>query len=378
MMNIGLVINPLAGIGGAVGLKGSDGDSTVQAAFALGAKSRVAERVVVALSQLESLDLEFFTAACSMGEEVLAQTDFSYTVVKKINHEKAATSASDTRDTVLKLCEHGIDLLLFAGGDGTARDVMDALKQAGKDETLTVLGIPAGCKIHSAVYAVTPVRAGELLALLATGTPMTQVAAQVMDLDEDAFRRGQVKSRCYGYLQVPVDDMRMQLIKQGGINHNEIALEDIAQEIVETMQDDVLYIIGSGSTTQAIMRYLDLDNTLLGIDVIFNQQLIEADVSEARLLALLSSQAYGSARIIITVIGGQGHIFGRGNQPLSTRVLETVGLDNIIIVATGEKLRTLGQRPLIADTGDPGMDKELSGLHTVITGYQQKTLIKIA
>jgi len=389
MIKIGLVINPLAGIGGRVALKGSDGAHIVEEAFALGAKSRVSERVATALLMLHGAELSFYTVSGVMGaevfgEDILSSFDFSYKIIPSrvipsaVETQAMYTSAEDTRLAVLALCEQDIDVLLFAGGDGTARDVLDALKQNGQDETLTVIGIPAGCKIHSAVYAITPTRAGELLALLASGTPMTQVAAQVMDLDEQAFRLGKVRSSCYGYLQVPVDDMRMQLIKQGGINPEALALEDIAEEIIENMQDEVLYIVGSGSTTEAIMNQLNLDNTLLGVDVVLNQQLVENDVSEQRLLALLKSLDFDSAKIIVTVIGGQGHIFGRGNQQLSTQVLSTVGLENIIIVATNEKLRTLEKRPLIADTGDNSVDKKLAGLHTVITGYEQKTLVQIA
>jgi len=379
MIKIGLVINPLAGIGGRVALKGSDGAQIVEQALALGAQSRVTERVATTLSQLSPAQLCFCTVSGVMGEDVLSPFDFSYQVIPcEIETESMHTCAQDTRLAVLALCEQGIDILLFAGGDGTARDVLDTLKQNGLDETLTVIGIPAGCKIHSAVYALTPTRAGELLNLLAAGTAMTQVAAQVMDLDEQAFRQGEVKSFCYGYLQVPVDDMRMQLIKQGGIQHEALALEDIAEEIIETMQEDVLYIIGSGSTTEAIMKQLNLKNTLLGVDVVLNHELLENDVSEQTLLTLLDAQKFNSAKIIVTVIGGQGHIFGRGNQQLSASVLKAVGLDNIIIVATNEKLRTLGQRPLIVDTGDNTVDKKLAGLHTVITGYEQKTLVQIA
>jgi len=389
MMKIGLVINPLAGIGGRVALKGSDGAQIVEEAFALGAKSRVSERVATALSMLHGGELSFYTVSGVMGEDVfgediLSSFNFSYRIIPSrvipsaVETQEMHTSAEDTRLAVLALCEQEIDVLLFAGGDGTARDVLDALKQNGQDEALTVIGIPAGCKIHSAVYAITPTRAGELLALLVSGTPMTQVAAQVMDLDEQAFRLGKVRSFCYGYLQVPVDDMRMQLIKQGGINHEMLVLEDIAEEIIESMQDDVLYIIGSGSTTEAIMNQLNLENTLLGVDVVLNHQLVKNDVSEQGLLALLKSLNFDSAKIIVTVIGGQGHIFGRGNQQLSPQVLTTVGLENIIIVATNEKLRTLEKRPLIADTGDNNVDKKLAGLHTVITGYEQKTLVQIA
>ncbi len=380
MMKIGLLVNPLAGIGGPVALKGSDGAEIVEKALALGGCSKVDQRVTAAVSALAGAELDIITVNGVMGQNILQHAGLSFTLVDILKPETGFTdtTAADTRAAVIALADCDIDLLMFAGGDGTARDVMDALKQIALDETLTVVGIPAGCKIHSAVYAATPALAGELVALLASGLPMTQVAAQVMDLDENAFRRGEVKSHCYGYLQVPVDDTRMQLIKQGGVNHEAIALEEIAEEIVETMQDDVLYIIGSGTTTAAIMDYMALENTLLGVDVVLNRQLVKKDVSESVLLDLLRSGDYESARIIVTVIGGQGHIFGRGNQQLSAEVLMTVGLENIIIVATNEKLRTLGKRSLICDSGNRELDKKLSGLHTVITGYEQKTLMMVA
>jgi predicted polyphosphate/ATP-dependent NAD kinase len=239
---------------------------------------------------------------------------------------------------------------------------------------MAVIGIPAGVKIHSAVYATTPLHAGELINLILSGAPMSLHDAQVMDLDEQAFREGKVVARCYGYLSVPVDDTRMQLIKQGGLNHQQIALQDIATEIIESMEPDVFYLIGSGSTTAEIMNQLSLENTLLGIDIVCNQQLIASDVDEKTIIQTINNHP---AKIIVTVIGGQGHVFGRGNQQLSAKVIDQIGRENIIIVATNEKLRTLNKRPMIADTGDADLDKQLAGLYPVISGYQQKTLYKL-
>jgi len=203
---------------------------------------------------------------------------------------------------------------------------------------------------------------------------MTLHQSQVMDLDEEAFRQGQVKTQCYGYLSVPVDDTRMQLIKQGGLNHHEIAVQDIASDIIEAMEEDVFYLIASGSTTAEIMNQLMLDNTLLGIDIVYNQQLVASDVDESTILETIKNQ---SAKIVVTVIGGQGHIFGRGNQQLSAQVIRQVSRENIIIIATNEKLRSLDKRPMICDTGDSDLDKQLAGLYSVITGYQQKTLYRL-
>ena len=272
-----------------------------------------------------------------------------------------------------------VDFIVFAGGDGTARDVLDALT-AKSNTSIPVVGIPAGVKMHSAVYAVTPSRAGELINLILAGEPMSLHEAKVMDLDEQAFRAGQVNAKCYGYLSVPVDDTRMQLIKQGGINSKEITVQEIAADIIETMEQDVYYLIGSGSTTAEIMHQLSLPNTLLGVDIIFNQKLVASDVDEQTILDTIKNHP---AKIVVTIIGGQGHVFGRGNQQLSAKVIHQVvnqkaGRDNIVIVATNEKLRSLNKRPMISDTGDSDLDEQLAGLYSVVTGYQQKTLYKLS
>ena len=173
---------------------------------------------------------------------------------------------------------------------------------------------------------------------------------------------------------MPVDDTRMQLIKQGGLNHHDITVQDIASDIIETMEDDVFYLIGSGSTTAEIMEQLSLPNTLLGIDIVYNQQLLVSDADEQAILKTIGKQP---AKIVVTIIGGQGHVFGRGNQQLSAKVIRQVARENIIIIASNEKLRSLEKRPMISDTGDVDLDKQLAGLYSVITGYQQKTLYKL-
>jgi predicted polyphosphate/ATP-dependent NAD kinase len=375
-VKLGLVINPLAGIGGAVGLKGSDGRDIVEQALEKGAHPLAQDRTLSALSQMkDSIPQPVYTAAGVMGYDALCQAGIAAEVVFSPAGE--VTTASDTEQAVIALCEHGIDLLMFAGGDGTARDVLNALRQHGCEEKITVIGIPAGCKIHSAVYAVTPAQAGELVAGLANGQLYSVKSAEVMDLDEDAFRAGQVKASCYGYMNVPVDEQRMQAMKQGGVDTEALVLQDIAADFVDNMEDDVLYLIGSGTTTAAVMASLGLDNTLLGIDAILNGELLASDLSEQQILALLDSENYISAKIVVTAIGGQGHIFGRGNQQLSPAVIRRVGSDNIMIVATRNKLRSLEGRPLRVDTGDVELDAELAGIRQIITGYEQRTLYRI-
>lgn len=375
-MKLGLVINPMAGIGGAVGLKGSDGREIVEQALDKGAQPRAQERTLAALSRFKDCAPgPVFTAAGAMGHEILSKAGIETEVV--YSPASQITTANDTQNAVYALCEKSIDLLMFAGGDGTARDVLNALRQHGSDEKLTVIGIPAGCKIHSAVYAVTPAQAGELVAGLVKGQLFSVKSAEVMDLDEDAFRAGQVKASCYGYMNVPVDEQRMQAMKRGGVDTESLVLQEIAADFIDNMQDDVLYLIGSGTTTAALMESLDLDNTLLGIDAIINGELVASDLAEQDIVLLLNDEAYSCAKIVVTAIGGQGHVFGRGNQQFSPTVIRRVGSDNIIIVATRDKLRSLEGRPLRVDTGDTELDAELVGMKQIITGYEQRTLYRI-
>lgn len=376
-MKLGFVINPLAGIGGAVALKGSDGHDIVELALARGAHPQAETRARTAMQMITPVDnLEIFTASGSMGENVLHALNLPCEVLYKIDEQ---TSATDTKQVIRQLVINGVDLIVFAGGDGTARDVMDAVDNE-LNVSIPVVGIPAGVKIHSAVYAVTPARAGELINLILHGEPMSLHEGPVMDLDEQAFRQGRVNAKCYGYLPVPVDDTRMQLVKQGGLNYHDIAVQDIAEDITETMEQDVYYLIGSGSTTAEVMSQLNLQNTLLGIDIVYNSELVANDVGEEEILNIIDDHP---VKIVVSIIGGQGHVFGRGNQQLSAKVISHVidqhgGRDNIIIIATNEKLRSLDRRPIIADTGDPALDIRLAGLYSVVTGYQQRTLYQLS
>ncbi len=372
-MKLGFIVNPMAGIGGRVALKGSDGEEIVAQALAKGAKPLAQERACEALKALADMPVEaIFTVAGDMGATVLNSLGIKNQAVFEPSIK--TTSAVDTHQAVRQLCANGIDLLIFAGGDGTARDVLDALKECGEEERLPVIGIPAGCKIHSAVYAVSPTQAGELLVKLVQGQPLNMQAAEVMDLDEEAFRSGQLKASCYGYLQVPKDDARMQAVKQGRVNSDALTVQDIAADVVENMEDDCLYFMGAGSTTAAVMAELGLANTLLGVDVVLKCELLASDVDEKTLLSFLADRP---AKIIVTAIGGQGHVFGRGNQQFSPKVIEKVGINNIVIIATNEKLHSLQGRPLLVDTGDVELDKKLCGLKQVITGFEQRTLYKI-
>ena len=375
MFKLGLIINPLAGIGGSVAFKGSDGEIIVEAAQNLGAKPQAQARTRTALEQILPFkdQVIIYTAAHDMGESLCRDMSFSVEVVA--DNKKDKTTAEDTEITVRNFVDKGIDLLMFAGGDGTACNIYHALDALHKSSSIPVIGIPAGCKIHSAVYAVTPKHAGELMALIVRGRPLGVHEVQVVDIDEDAFRHDIVKAKLYGHLNAPAENQYMQNMKEGGIEHEELILHDIAAYIIETMQDDTLYFIGSGTTPKAVLDELGLDVTLLGIDVVENQQLLEKDVNEQRILSLLESDK--PVKIIMTIIGGQGHLFGRGNQQFSPAVIKRIGKENIVVITTPEKLHALQGQPIRVDTGDEELNEKLCGMIQVITGYDEHTYYRV-
>ncbi len=372
-MKVGLIINPLAGLGGSVALKGSDGCSSL--AMELGAQPKAQGRVEQALSELVEYKsyIEFFCPPGLMGGDLLNQMGFQITEVglEDSSCELGGTTADDTRSAVAALVTHDIDLLVFAGGDGTARDICAVLP-----EGIPVVGIPAGVKIHSAVYAINPQAAGALLLEMLKGELVNLRMSDVRDIDEEAFRSGVVKAKLFGEMLVPEEGRYVQMMKCGGIEKEEWVVADIAAEMVERMEDDVLYIIGSGATTQAIMDNLGLENTLLGVDLVMNHELVESDVSESKILNALADA--DESQLIISVIGGQGHIFGRGNQQLSPKVIRLLGRDRIQVLATKTKIKTLDGRPMLVDTGDIALDKELCGWYRVVSGYQDEIVYPVS
>ncbi len=369
MLTLGLIINPLAGIGGSVGLKGSDGPEVVKEAFSRGAQCRSAERASLALQVLLPLKerIKIITCPGGMGQELVESLGFQYQILTGIASDN--TRSEDTKQAAKQLLAQHVDIILFAGGDGTARDICTAVA-----DTIPVLGIPAGVKIHSAVYAVTPKAAGEVVAQLASGQLIDVKHHDVRDIDEDAFRNNIVKAKLYGEMRVPQAGQFVQSVKQGGIEVEELVLQDIAADVVQGMVDDVVYFIGSGKTTLAIMDELMLDNTLLGIDAVLNQQLLQADVSESDILTLLEQYP---CKAVISIIGGQGHIIGRGNQQLSAQVLKKLGKENLQVISTKAKISALEGRPLIVDSGDNALDDSFSGTIEVTTGFQDQIIYPV-
>jgi predicted polyphosphate/ATP-dependent NAD kinase len=241
------------------------------------------------------------------------------------------------------------------------------------DRHVPVVGVPAGCKIHSGVYAITPRAAGKVVQQVISGELVSLFDAEVKDIDEQAFRNGQVIARYFGEMQVPEELSYIQAVKMGGKESDELVLSDIAAYVIEMMEEqpERIFVMGSGSTVDFIMHAAGLENTLLGVDLVQNMEVIANDVSAQQLLALTENIP---TSLVITLIGGQGHIFGRGNQQLSPEFIKRIGKENIHVVATKNKLTALGQKGLISDTGDEQVNASLSGPISVITGYKDKVL----
>ncbi|MEE1672936.1 ATP-NAD kinase family protein [Agarivorans aestuarii] len=366
MIKLGLIVNPIAGVGGSVALKGSDGVS--EKALARGAEKKANLRAEQALRALSDIKQEFvvYTASGEMGESLCQKLSLPHEVVYQAQQP---SQASDTQQAAKQLAELGIELLVFAGGDGTARDVLGAVGEGTK-----CLGIPAGCKIHSGVYGVTPAASGIVIEKLLNGEMLSLKNAEVMDIDEQAFREGRVRAKCFGEMLVPDEVRYVQSVKQGGIESEELVLQDIAAEVIELLEN-VQFIAGSGSTVAAIMQELSLPNTLLGVDLVKDHQIVQEDLTAAELINRISDV---KTKLLITPIGGQGHLFGRGNQQLSPAVIRKLGRDNIVVVASKTKLKSLHGRPLIVDTGDTELDNYLSGSIKVITGYRDYIMYRVS
>ncbi len=369
MKKLGLIINPVAGMGGSVGLKGTDG--LAEKARALGALPQSGHRAHRAMKELESLKnrLHIITAPGEMGENLVKNMGFFYTRLTARECTKTETTAKDTRYAAEEMLHHSVDLILFAGGDGTARDLYEVV-----GERVPVVGIPAGVKIHSPVYATNPEEAGKLALGYLEGSIKRIKSAEVLDIDEEAYRKGQVKTTLYGYLSVLDNARLMQGKKSGSLLSEESSQKAIALGIADRMEKDTLYLIGPGSTTRQIMEALSLPATLLGVDLVRNGQLLASDLSEKDILCHIKNQR---SRIVITPIGGQGYLFGRGNQQLSPQVIRQAGINNIIVMATLYKIQALMGRPLLVDTGDPDLDSQLAGYVRVRTGYQDSVMYRV-
>jgi predicted polyphosphate/ATP-dependent NAD kinase len=365
---VGFIVNPIAGMGGAVGLKGTDGKGVLSEAISLGAKPLAPARAEVFLSELRQIGthVRLIVGAGIMGEDEAEACGFDYTV---FGERKSETAAEDTRKTAKMMAKEGVNLLVFCGGDGTARDVQNAV-----DMRFPVLGVPTGVKMHSAVFAVNPTAAARVTARFLLGElPLKE--AEVMDIDEKAFREGKVSAELYGYVLTPYEPHLIQGNKLSSpMTESELQNQAaIAIYVIEEMKPDVIYVVGPGTTTRTIADLLDAKKTLLGVDLFVNKTLVATDVNEKRMLEAIRGK---KAKIIVTPIGGQGFVFGRGNQQISSRVIRQVGLDNVIVIATTGKLRSL--ESLRVDTGDSELDAAIREHEfRVVTDYKIERAVKV-
>ncbi|MBA8992009.1 putative polyphosphate/ATP-dependent NAD kinase [Curtobacterium pusillum] len=367
-MTIGVLVNPVAGIGGPAGLGGSDGADVQQRARQRGGRARAGERAALALRTLAAAhpDAELLTVAGAMGEDAARASGLHASVVAGAActpDRGPGTTAADTTRAAAALARAGARLVLFAGGDGTARDVA-----AGLPADVPMLGIPAGVKMYSGCFAVGPSAAGTLAADWLDGAAAT-APAEILDLDEDALRAGRPDPKLFAIREVPFVPGRTQARKASTPSSERDAVHRAARGVVARMRPDVRYLIGPGTTTTEVGRILGLELSPLGLDLVEDGRLLARDLSETDALAAVRG---GAADAVITVIGGQGFLLGRGNQQLSADVVRALSENGsrprIDVVATEQKLIDLGGRPLLVDTGDPVLDATLSGHVSVITG----------
>ncbi len=374
---IGFLVNPIAGMGGAVGLKGTDGQA--KEAEARGAKPLAPERARACLRLLapQAHNLLFLTASGEMGERILKECGLDCSVVYEAPLQ---SSAEDTKAACRAFLEQGVDLILFCGGDGTARDVASVAGQVTGQ--VPVLGIPAGVKMHSGVFAISPEAAAELALGFLKGELKTR-ETEVVDVDEELYRTGELQTKLYCTARTPYRSVLVQERKRIYASTDEEEFKDqIALFAREFMRDGSAYILGAGTTTARIAEAMGLEKTLLGVDVVQDEKLIIRDASERDLLDLLDKvldkEKEKSVKIIVSPIGAQGFILGRGSQQISAEVLRRVGAENLIIISTPHKLSELSH--LLVYTGDPELDRALAGRMLVVTGYRmaQRKEVKAA
>lgn len=374
-LKIGFIVNPIAGMGGRVGLKGTDG--VLEQAIALGARPVAPQRAEAFLRKLKekgvAAENEIVTCPGAMGEAEARKAEVEAEVLPM--RRKRNTAAEDTKKAVAMLTseKYDVDLIVFVGGDGTAKDILDAL---GQDTSRTpVLGVPAGVKMYSGIFAVNPLEAAEVVEAFVRGeAEVTEF--EIMDVDEAAVRMDQLAIRLYGYLRGPNLPMRIQGTKEtspGTIDEKENQTA-IARFVIENMRRGAWYILGPGTTVKALADLLGVKKTLLGVDLYRDGKVIN-DVNEEAILRAVKDCR--DTWIIVSPIGGQGILFGRGNQQISPEIINRVGKERVIVMATKSKIQRLRNKPLRIDTGDPETDEMLKGYIKVITDYGEWRLVPI-
>ena len=377
-LKLGFLVNPYAGIGGEAALKGSDGEVIQQQALAYSSQRRSSTRVQAFFASLHkaALSIDWVVAAGVMGADLLAELDISAATI--VGQYEGVTQAQDTIDAATLIIEQDVDLLIFVGGDGTARNIVDAVTAMGENFTqFPCLGLPSGVKMQSAVFALSPYAAAEVVKSMLQ-SHLTHVAEQdVRDIDEQALRSGKVTSRYYGSLFVPSEPRFMQNLKQGGYESDDLVLDDIVEQLNEIVDDEpqTVFLVGPGSTTAYWMAQQGFDNTLVGFDAIEGGQLLANDLNSKAILALLASGK--SVKVILSPTGNQGFLLGRGNQQLNVEVLQQLERSQILVVASKAKLLALQNRPLMVDCNDAALDQKFTGFMPVITAFNDRVLYPV-
>ena len=387
-MRLGLVVNPDAGLGGKLGYKGSDGRA--KEARNAGAIDRSGPRMNEALANLDGLLSSSLnrlsakpTIVCysgRMGSTWLIKTD-SFDI-EIIGETPVETSADDTIRLVDDLIDAGIDGILYAGGDGTTRDIANALKISesnGKTEATKtpLIGVPAGVKMHSGCFATTPKAAAEVTLAFVLGDLMVAIT-EIMDLDEEVCLKGEWRVRMYAEAYTPSSPKYMQGAKEQVERESEAeTIEGMADHVKNLIEDDdsLMVIFGSGGTMRQIGKHLGYELTLLGIDI-YENGTIHNDLNEQGLLDLIKNHT-GKMQLILSPMGGQGFLIGRGNLQLSADVLREIGIENILGIATPAKL--LGLSSVRIDTGDATLDAEFQTRKFIklLQGYRVTRVIRV-
>jgi predicted polyphosphate/ATP-dependent NAD kinase len=373
-IQIGFIVNPIAGMGGRVGLKGTDG--VLNKAVMLGAKPVAPQKAEEMLREFCSIstshhDLHWITCGGDMGNSELESVSIKN---KQIIYSPSGntTSADDTKNACKKLLECPINLLVFCGGDGTTRDIFTVI-----DKKFPLLGIPAGVKMHSGVFGINTIATAKMLNEF-INKRLTIGDAEIMDLDEELYRRGEWKVRLFGVARGIVEPTYIQV---GKACFESVSDEEVKDELAEHVNDELekhpdwLFLFCAGGTIDYIAKKLNIQHTLLGIDAIHQKQILVKDVNEEQILTLLKK--YPKAKILLSPIGAQGFILGRGNLQLSPAVINKIGIDNIIVVATPSKL--IHTPILRVDTGDKKLDHlfAMQGYLMVVIGYRLSRVVKL-
>lgn len=367
---LGLIVNPIAGMGGSVGLKGTDGELAA-AARSLGAEPVSGSRAIVALSQLREIGSNLQVSTCSgaMGEDAARRSGFDPSIVYRA--APGSTTAQDSRTGAMRIVAQRPDLVLFVGGDGTARDLLPAVAS-----TTPLLGVPAGVKMHSAVFAATARAAGEVARSFLAAADRQDLLrdAEILDREPASEPLQQWSPRLYGMVRTPSLSYLVPGAKSAGRVTDQAALGGAVRRAAGLLVDERLSLLGPGSTMQLVKRQCGFEGSPLGIDAVRNGRPVALDLNERQILDLLPG---GPARIVVGVVGGQGFLFGRGNQPLSSRVIGAVGADAIVVISSMEKLVALPGKCLLVDTGDDRLNEALSGYRRVLVSGVKTVLMPV-